>query len=1461
MSIQAATDPTLQATPPSSFSYVAAAKNLRHANVPVPDKLRTCHQLLSFRSHLTPHPAPLLFNHIIHVLHDKTHTFAAHRPDYWLLLHQTLQFTPLHLVPTIPSTLLTTAAHHLETPSAALVAALRPAVLDLLSTRHLTTLPIHAALLRAVAQALPAHSSLHPLASRLVLDFAPLLSATSPAEALKIALPVLPSILADDLLRLRASLLHNALFAKRALDKIPSESVKAELINRPDPRLVHFLLDACARVDAARISTVNGRMNTSRLLMFFYDLLTSISSALAKSNGDGLVLASKSVSSLLDTAARLSFYRPSPDDLIAVPPQKKARVKTTDDEIISDDDDRDSVDIQDGDELFAVPEKQPNSNVKTEGVISSASIEREIATTLCDVFVKLTQLLTDQLASRHPDPASTVALTNAAASVISFSIDTIDSHVCHLLAALPSRTSTETSREAQTTLLKALLRAYARMRDVPRFFTNLVKAPTGTTPPLAALGPFLRHPSVAHELAATISDLPANTSVTCVNALGCFDHSRPTSEEASSLAFILALILESNIDVNKKPIVQVALRVVPSLSGVSYDSHAKTSYMFLLSSALFALLRCEDGVGSNTIAPILQSHVVSASGIIVEGGDNVIIGRLSVMKDNDALDSEGDLVDKFTQKLQMVGKDSDSNISPAERFALIRLLCVLVRFYLQKQDIEESDLQRQIVADTLESIFKLYYVLSRSRSVSACKQTSDESNVNDIWAWQRGFAKEASFKVVSSLSDVFDFGLSDQKASSGLIAFLSDSIIQYESDALIWEELLERQSVRTALGKAIVKHLKKLPSTKQCTGVNCGMVRVLRLVRVLPRDYLNDKVELEVKKGIQKILPTTPCCERSIEEAANAILQLDPGKATVNDIISTAVRRGQWHEVLLTLVSSQHERGVSADERLESIRSLLEAGSERWNHLSSVALFWENAALVCERSVSNWDNEHGFILQFLKAKLEQTCRICSSGLDTEKATEDVLASLRALGAALRCIGHASSRSQKEEQAIDRQSKKLLKNLIDPALGSSMRIIHGCGDSSLDAFGTANSFISALCEGITPRYRSILNKQESSVLLSKLIATSLNWLRSYDEKHRTAGVLLLSRLVSHESEECVQDIGDIVLSWIDNVDVDFPQVCEDIADKDRKRIVTVCDEIRGRVLAGCSILCGAASQSEARPVRTDETSGMFKEFTPARKRRDLSGIRLGRNLSGSVVCGVVRLSITLMEQLDQSEKLAGYERMSLMKELKIVEQTAWECATLNINACETAMQRRASHRMETQDAQEILCGMSRILEIAPQRRGDVYEDAERKFVDSVTHCVTAGVQQHRAACRWGAAQLCGTVMTRAGSLGGKTAGMGVARLLDAVGRFCRGGGDGGMTTKGRLTVEVGVAVLAEIAQRFVNVGQCREFRRIVGEAAARVLRTVGEGRARGVLAVATDEAKEVLRYVREVYVERVQYRGM
>lgn len=1047
------------------------------------------------------------------------------------------------------------------------------------------------------------------------------------------------------------------------------------------------------------------------------------------------------------------------------------------------------------------------------------------------VFVQLIDVLHTE------DHTVAHAAMRSAAAIATLSLDTVDEYVGELLQACGElKTSCREDIElARRNLVSSLIVTYARTRSLPFLMERLAR-PTPDTCILAAYAPVLRHCDVQKILASTVHALPHGQAVSCVSALipSCLE-----TPHAPCLSFLIALILETSEASQQAAVVREACSsVLPKIASLPVSVKIQSSAAFLLSSVLFALIRVDIPLDDEILKIIIESGIVQATGTLTFPREEVNESMFAI---------------RLVESISHMGLVEDESLC----FCIIRLLAVIAHFMVRQS---VQDVNRDLMGKAFDEIFKRYEAL-----ISLC--TGKNPKLHDS-LFHGPSILDSTIPVIGSIIDMLHFTPTLKDVSSGFVMFISYAAEHFQPGHLLWQDLIERKFVQNSFADAVCTSLSRYSKAETQSPYPSNKVEaILKLIQAIPRGYVLETDEERIALAICSLHNFLE--ERSKEEAVRALLGLRiPCLVKAEDIFRSSVERGPHDSFLAKLVKAIEVKRLPEKKGQRLICSLLVSWSDGSQLLGRASSLLANVDIMVQdsaneyvpsKSVKAYSPEKKVTKRVLKL-LPDIKRTCAKALTESEEQMERVNGLRIAGSLMRL--HASIEQEKGIilalpelfEQLRTASAAVLRDCFEIALSCCAKFLQNYDDSNgikHEMMDASHFFLSSLwCNGHKPVYHHFLSQVERIFFLSRIMASSIYFLSNKNAGVRTIGVEALCDIGSFEDKDVVQELGLLILSQIESEEECFDSIGCSMSAEEANNVLADCKRIRARVLGCASILCGCRLRSEDKVVvlNEDKSFGHFKEV---RLRRDLSGIRLKRDISSKIMLQVLQKCSLLLRVISSIRALSGEIQEARDRQIKKVRNVVWFCVRLCMQACETCFSRQVPYRFDNMDVQEMLVSLTGLLRCIP--KGDKFSEVhEEEVLVRMTRVCKCIMQHHASVGRWGTSGLLGTILKRGVMLESCEVAKGVGDVFEEFGRI-------GSCAGQRHAREVVCAVLANASESVVGVSTV-EFRRALAPGMMALVKSIGENAARGILARLGDGGREVLKQVWELYVGEYQYRG-
>lgn len=1462
----------------SGLSYAAAAKALRTSELSVSARLALASRLLERAPLLQPHPAPLVLQHVLYALSaGASASFDEYRAQYWRLLVEVLaaepggcQGLPQSLALCASEALVKDEGEELEacvravryivdtgamSPTIEVLSGLVGAACALSASRG-TAVDVDVDELAVVL--LEQYEDVQrrcPTAKRsftLALDNLLLPIMQCKGHVLAVGSRVLAAGLfaaVGDVLLLKSyySSLYQWVASARTLEVCGSL-----------PEAISFLLRACirvSRVDSGAIagSSISAGASRSagslkrprsegsegalhshsglslprhivRPLIFFKELCNALKSNLqsyddAKAvtfhDADCEVHVLEAVTRLFDVATELGLYRPSYDLRPKTRAASKKKAKS-------------SKHGKPGEEIAA-----PDAGNQ------ELQVGKDIAAML--------SLLTAFLPSADGRGAVVRNVTRTMNAVVQLSLDSVQTCMPSVLDAIAGCSSevglAADVKESLANLFCGLIQTHADTRQLPTLFRYLSSNESGFVL-LERLSVILQEGSVQLRLAESVEALPRGQSELCIRSL--LKSGAPLSAASTpAVCFLVSLHLESTAVAEIPSLVSALCDILAPklLDVISTGASFRCSVAFLCASVCFALTRASLSRASTTHEAFLRS------------------GIADIVCDQQVRSAEA-LVEALAER--------EVPADAVERFCIIRLLASLAHFHINQEDVTRVS-SAKLAREASQAVWASFVGIEVIEDVASPAFIANHENQwRGLLLGSLENTSLATVRIAGSICSMMDHVTAVRGSATdaevfttpvGLQQFLALAMVHSQFLDELWQDLLETRVVRELFpDTAGAVLMKKLKCERNCGSDECPedagacmAVSVLRLVQSLPEAYLNKEGQVSLANVCAKFYRTA-ACQAAQELALRIVVALGANclsaiSATSEDMVGVSGCEG----LILTVASWMRVTESRAHGR-KILQSVADMCIER--DLTATCWFVDGLRLMLtsvreEMTLTRIEYEEAMwnlVSELGKKVVVRLASLATVGLGEGGGTAMGARDTSDSGfvvAVSSLLGLKSALVEAHSLLGDREAYASLNEAVTNCLQALIpRALQGCASSlatipslrSTLRFRAVKKVLMGLCEGRPPMYRLITGAAAAPVLLNRLSAYALHWIASDNVRVRSVGVEVLATLASNESKGAVDELGCVVEQQLQSI-MDSSAEC--VRSKCPELTRKLCAKAHAAILAGATLLCGTGVVPAALR-KTEVGTGVVIGFKAIRGRRDLSGFRMNRAVSGRLATLSLRALNAVFESIAACSGSHGPGSAG-----EVARILAWDAATLAVQTAELCAELRAPHRIEVSDAHLLLEEVSSLV------------------------CVECDVEQgaRHEALRRGVARLCSALLHNLGKQSGSGVAWGTTRAARAIlslGNQLRAGTAGEVsriysTLAGAGRSSAAQAALGDAVTLLARV-QDAGVRRAIVPGVAALLKAVGEDGARAVMVAVQEDAKDVLRAMREEYVEDFQYSG-
>ncbi|PXF41927.1 hypothetical protein BWQ96_08337 [Gracilariopsis chorda] len=493
------------------------------------------------------------------------------------------------------------------------------------------------------------------------------------------------------------------------------------------------------------------------------------------------------------------------------------------------------------------------------------------------------------------------------------------------------------------------------------------------------------------------------------------------------------------------------------------------------------------------------------------------------------------------------------------------------------------------------------------------------------------------------MMDVIELTFQGYRTPHGFLRFLRFLVNKYPTVPDLWSDILEKKVVQDAFPKIIQGVLNK---EKKDARANISLLATFKLILHTPSGYMPESEEKRIEKCVRRMYSDLSDNEERTE-ALNVLLKI--GKCNpikLKPIIEESVAYSLNSSILTKLseraaetarVSSKSDRRSQLNDVVRLAEYVLEKWTKTSTELEVVLGFVRNVEAAMCRSFSD-SSIIAMALVRLAEVLKKSCHACKASLLSKKDAS-IPHALRIVSLLLAVWGHLVQDSDPDDpehnEAIQACVAFLVETMQHALLLSVNKVITKDKEGKYDeVFASSRDLLLSSCQYMPRRTDRFSCDTKRGFAISRHLAHALYFLYDRSAALRTIGVEMLSAMCTFESEEVISTIGSTIMkAFDDELSYLICKSAESLQDarKMEGALDTLC-RVQGNVLAAGAALSGSRSTSEQQTLVLNERNE-FSHFVSARNRRDLSGIRLSRELSAQIV-------VKLMEMLEAFDRFPG-----------------------------------------------------------------------------------------------------------------------------------------------------------------------------------------------------------------------------
>lgn len=1428
---------------PETFSYAEAAKELSSGSVKIAAKITTCETLLEKTSELYPHPAPLLVQHAIYALQSDKSDFDPFHHHYWQILTHTLQIAKKDgiSVPSLPHNLFSCAARHLkkQLPTKNLTKAIAGTLSSILeSKQHSQSLATYSTLLTTVSAVVLNHPHLDNFYVRLLHVYrSAQLREPDPRKCFALAIPLLESSFANgpNIHPSVARIFSYAFFQDLNISKQPLYQFLLGTNSVNLPYIVEFLVRSSVNHGFAETkskshyksmenlrkresSMKNDHKANSHILSLFIGVLNALELRLKKVLGDEAT----------DAAAL--------NEEDSIPKQKRLNLMVNDKTTIK----AISSLLQIGSELrissyeleFLVqsrPKKKIRLQNKDDEENSLAKYIQRLNTTL----VRLLKTLNSQKDTMVEDSS---IVSNAIKSIISFSLDPIEKDTGAILEAWVTWREEEEILDfvipSRRELICTLIEEYSKRRDLERFIHNFCSTSYGNSL-FRLYNVLFKDQVVQRKLAGVIVDLPQQGWRACLETLKSTTDGQ-NNDNLPWVAFLISIIVETNNETEKSQVLDVLKDVLSTVQETD-SADLRCSMLFLFASTLFMTVRGKVDVNNPAFQRIIQSGVFA--------------------KCCNQFNQDPRSRDPSKFHIALIHSLSQTrNFDDAEMYCSIRVLCALLHFLVldSNQSEDNTAIRETLITALRGSVHSFTQFSERGPNVKG-KFYSHE--LRDITV------------MIGSVSDLFEFFNDDEEFIKELQLFLSWAVNHYSINYKIWDNMLEKKSVRNAIPEAVLVALQRYRNkieagTNESCDPVCELQSLLGFLQNTSNSYLSSSNSITLRnkqclegitENLQYMLKVN-CCNSSKKALWQSIKQISNQLSTSFKL--DAIEQGWSENTLQGLVQPSHDEPVEA--RIGFIEALFNHWSSKSpnveRQLDNYIIMLRNVNLAL-KTCDFKSIEQSQIVIFFAESFPQIQEIGDQFLKEKDwghypNLSELLVNILALYETLNnLISAESDQNNNQLKEISTSCKQFLCSNISLSVERALTALSlpnekewECGSRT-----AATNFLRKLCSGKPAIYTLILSRDGCCTLISILAAKSIMFLNDSNNTTRFAGAVMISRFSVAESTESIDQIGQLILKRLNSNTWKVAELRQYLREDNWQKIpinlVERLEKLRGSILGAACMLCGGSSEDDTGLVTLEQMEGKendgIVELADVRTRGDLTGQGLNRNLIEKLTISLLEgatEAVFLMKQMNNLNERVQDENVKMISYAKRIIN---ECGRYAMQGCETAMERKTPFRLSNEITQMVLIHLRNIV--------DVWNNAES--IDRICDICQRCISLHGVVGKWAIGRLlCGISKVIAKSECIEN----VQSWRAAIECLC-----GKRGVSGR--IEIMKCIIADCCQAMTQVNR-KQIRMEMLSACALAIGAIGDDNVKLIMVVVSDSAKSILREARELYTQELQYIG-
>lgn len=415
------------------------------------------------------------------------------------------------------------------------------------------------------------------------------------------------------------------------------------------------------------------------------------------------------------------------------------------------------------------------------------------------LVLAISQLLRHMYSIDSFDHEQAAAASTALAEIASFSVEAVDPFIKDLLTACvrPHERKKNVSEDipSRVLLVRVLLLSYAKARRLPDLFRSFVKA----FPP--AYASVFAKPLVRRALAGGVYNLRGVVVEECISCIT--PNTTKQFKSVPCLAVMLSVIVESTGPQGPRDLPEALGEfVLKCLSDQPRPASLQAPALQLLSSLL------------QVSGPIRMSFSDSFEKCCLLLAGNV--------------PTEGHRKSKRVFHKQILNRLAQSTSqSVSDTFCFIRVLAALMQFYTRYLGCDDI-CDDKFIKKTCLLAFERFDCLRKECTVS------EDHKLNFRHSSDQEVASIISYlPVLGAVSQFFDT-VNGSGLSPGLQAFIGDAARAFDANRVLWEELLELNSIRASLPQCmdqLLFHSEKCKDSSLSAG--CCNTQVFSLLKYL----------------------------------------------------------------------------------------------------------------------------------------------------------------------------------------------------------------------------------------------------------------------------------------------------------------------------------------------------------------------------------------------------------------------------------------------------------------------------------------------------------------------------------------------------------------------------------------------------------------------------------------------------